>query len=115
MMAPTLVVMVRLLWLMVRHHRHELYWMVAELTFGKHGEQVVEKMLDKEARLMTHSSWSLRQEQPSQPTAWARQHFGIWNGPVVNGLPVRKIPEVRGKRVESQASRQTPDHHSRPQ
>jgi hypothetical protein len=101
MMAPTLVVMVRLLWLIVRHHRHELYWMVAELTFGKHGEEVVDKMLGKEMRLLAHPLLSTQ--------------LRMRNGPAVKSLAIRAIPEVRGKRVESQTSRQTPDHHSRPQ
>jgi hypothetical protein len=106
MMAPTLVVMVRLLWLIVRHHRHELYWMVAELTFGKHGEEVVDKMLGKEARLLAHSLLS---------TQMLSTQLRMRNRPAAKSLATRAIPEVRGKRVESQTSRQTPDHHSRPQ
>jgi hypothetical protein len=83
MMAPTLVVLVRVLWLIVRHHKHDVYWMVTDLVYRK-----------------TPESYGKSLEMAEE--IWSGKRIGTWSG-----------PEGREYRVESQAINQAPDHHPR--
>jgi hypothetical protein len=84
MMAPTLVVLVRVLWVIVRHHKQDVHWMVADLFLGKKLASF-DKMIG----------------MPEQQR-WIGKRIGTWNG-----------PEGREYCVEPQAIRQAPDYHSR--
>jgi hypothetical protein len=89
MMAPTLVVLVRLLLLMLRYRRQDVYWMVADITLGKTFGKNFDKSLEE--------SWVTPDQQ-----MWIGKRIGTWSS-----------PEGREYRVESQAIRQAPDHHPR--
>jgi hypothetical protein len=87
MMAPTVVALVRVLILILRHHRHamhwqDMYWMVTDLAGGV-------TLFGKVA------------EAPEQ-VMWFRKQSGFWSG-----------PEGEDNCVESQAIRKAPDHHTR--
>ena len=85
MIAPTLVALVRVLWLVLHYPKQDVYWMVADLTLGKGIIHPLSQV----------SSLPIEQ---------------TWNG---NGIGERSSPEGREHRVESQAIRQAPDHHPR--
>lgn len=84
MIAPNLVVMVRVLWVILRHHKQDVYWMVADLTFGKKSE--------------------------TSAKAFGMPHQGTWIGKRIGSL---NSPEGRDYRVKSQAIREAPDHYPR--
>jgi hypothetical protein len=93
MIAPNLVVLVRVLLIIWRFPKRDVYWMVADLTFGKTLDKTFEKPI---AQTVTQILGT-----PEKQT-WFGKRIGIWSG-----------PEGREYRVESQAIRQAPDHHSR--
>ena len=78
MMAPTLVAMVRVLWVILRYHRQDVYWMVADLTLGK--------------RLGGKPVGMLEQQ------TWFGKRIGIWSGPEgreyrVESQAIRQAPD----------------------
>jgi hypothetical protein len=82
MMAPVLASLIRVVMLILRHHKRDVYWMVTDLTpgvnlFGKASETTEQRV-------------------------WFRQQNVFWSG-----------PEGENNRVESQASREAPDHYPR--
>ena len=85
MMAPSLVVLVRILWVILRYHKQDVYWMVADLTLGKQIANTISRPV----------------RGPDQATQTSKR-IGIWSS-----------PEGREYRVESQAIRPAPDHHPR--
>lgn len=48
MMAPSVVALVRIIWVVFRHHRRELYWMVADLTLGSNRHEKSLATLEKQ-------------------------------------------------------------------
>jgi hypothetical protein len=83
MMAPTLVVLVRVVWLIIRH-KQDAYWMLTDLVHRKDFD-------------LSKGNEGLAEKQ-----TWIGKQIALWSG-----------PEGKEYRVESQAIRQAPDHHSR--